>query len=416
MKRLLLIVLPLLLIVGCSKEPINYEETLKERDGVFYTKDSNKPYSGLVFSINSNGFYSEQGTLEDGKKHGLWIQNYENSKLYIEENYNYGVKNGSFKKYDRNGEELEISNYLNGQYHGECKFIFPHFREEYSGNYINGKRDGEWKLINKDNINRDTWEYIPTIYTYKNGIEIPSERNDYRPFDGLFTKFYESGRKKLEGNYKNGKKDGLWTVWYDVNEGRDNINKIKNELTYKDGKKHGLFTKWDDVSFSGDGIVEKGNYKDGKKDGLWWWIYDGKLYKETYKGDLITLLHEYGQDIPIQGENGRNNLKELIEENGNKYREYKVISDSLSGENGLRYGLWTEWYENGQMREQGNYKITRDWSIQDNKDGLWTEWYKNGQKSNEVIYKDDLIVEVIGEWNEDGGKRGYQNLKNLKSK
>nr|AGO88095.1 hypothetical protein [uncultured bacterium 405006-B04] len=29
MKRLLLIVLLLLLIVGCSKEPINYEETIK---------------------------------------------------------------------------------------------------------------------------------------------------------------------------------------------------------------------------------------------------------------------------------------------------------------------------------------------------------------------------------------------------
>ena len=35
MKRLLLIVLPLLLIVGCSKEPINYETTLIERDGLY---------------------------------------------------------------------------------------------------------------------------------------------------------------------------------------------------------------------------------------------------------------------------------------------------------------------------------------------------------------------------------------------
>ena len=37
MKKILLTILPLLLIVGCSKEPINYETTLVERDGVFYT-------------------------------------------------------------------------------------------------------------------------------------------------------------------------------------------------------------------------------------------------------------------------------------------------------------------------------------------------------------------------------------------
>ena len=42
MKRLLLIVLPLLLIVGCSKEPINYETTLIERD-VNKVFNGNKP-------------------------------------------------------------------------------------------------------------------------------------------------------------------------------------------------------------------------------------------------------------------------------------------------------------------------------------------------------------------------------------
>ena len=68
MKRLLLIVLPLLLIVGCSSpEPINYEETLNERDDVYYTKDTNKPYSGPVFSLDKKGRNRIEGNLEDGK-------------------------------------------------------------------------------------------------------------------------------------------------------------------------------------------------------------------------------------------------------------------------------------------------------------------------------------------------------------
>ncbi len=371
MKRLLLIVLPLLLVVGCSKEPINYEETLNERDGVFYTKDSNKPYSGLVFSIHSNGFYSEQGTLEDGKKHGLWIQNYENSKLYIEENYNYGVKNGSFKKYDRNGEELEISNYLNGQYHGECKFIFPHFREEYSGNYINGKRDGEWKLINKDNINRDTWEYIPTIYTYKNGIEIPSERNDYHPFNDSFTEFYENGQKKFEGTYKDGRLDGLVNKWYDNGQ-------KKFEGTYKDGKEDGLVDKWYDNGQKNS----EGTYKDGKEDGLWThWSPDGKNKSEI-------IFKEGESSYIIERSDWDKITKWYI--NGQKEFEIEFY-------NGKKHGYYTEWYINGQKKSVKSYSEGK-------LNGYYTEWYKNGQKKKYGNFFDGKYIGLHTSWYENGMK------------
>ena len=81
MKRLLLIVLPLLLIVGCSSpEPINYEETLNERDGVFYTKDTNEPYSGPVFSLYDDGKKNKEGTFKDGKEDGLWTWWFENGQ------------------------------------------------------------------------------------------------------------------------------------------------------------------------------------------------------------------------------------------------------------------------------------------------------------------------------------------------
>ena len=69
MKRLLLIILPLLLIVGCSKEPINYETTLVERDGVFYSNDTNKLYSGPVFSLYGDGKKKDEGTLKDGTEY-----------------------------------------------------------------------------------------------------------------------------------------------------------------------------------------------------------------------------------------------------------------------------------------------------------------------------------------------------------
>ena len=91
MKKILLIILPLLLIVGCSKEPINFETTLVKRNGVFYTKDTNKPYSGPVFSLFNNGRKKREIILEDGKmiiyKDLLW---YENGQKWLEETYKDG--------------------------------------------------------------------------------------------------------------------------------------------------------------------------------------------------------------------------------------------------------------------------------------------------------------------------------------
>ena len=71
MKRLLLIVLPLLLIVGCSSvEPINRDEMLIERQGVYYTKDTNKPYNGDIFVLNDAGKKVIEGYLKNGKEDG----------------------------------------------------------------------------------------------------------------------------------------------------------------------------------------------------------------------------------------------------------------------------------------------------------------------------------------------------------
>ena len=46
MKKTLLIILPLLLIVGCSKQVD--ETTLIEKDGLMHLPNSDKPYTGEV--------------------------------------------------------------------------------------------------------------------------------------------------------------------------------------------------------------------------------------------------------------------------------------------------------------------------------------------------------------------------------
>ena len=117
MKKLLLIGLPLLLIVGCSKtEPINYETTLIERDGVYYTKDTNKPYSGPVFSLDDKGRNKIESNLEDGKlisyKEFQW---YENGQKYIEIPYKNGKVDGLATKWYENGQKMTEGTFKDGE-------------------------------------------------------------------------------------------------------------------------------------------------------------------------------------------------------------------------------------------------------------------------------------------------------------
>lgn len=91
MKTKILFITLLLLVVGCSQEPINIE-TLVERDEVFYTKDTNKPYSGSVFSLYDNGSKNIEGDLKNGLKDRKWI---------------YYSKNGNRNEYYKNGKLLK---------------------------------------------------------------------------------------------------------------------------------------------------------------------------------------------------------------------------------------------------------------------------------------------------------------------
>ena len=142
MKKLLLIGLPLLLIVGCSKEPINYETTLIKRDGVFYTRD-NKPYSGPVFSVNKEGFTNTECNLKDGKmityKEIYWWYNGQKSE---ETTFNQDMK-----------RELNIRWYETGEKYREANYKTDIYTEWYK----NGQKRYKRKFKDGKEISLEEW-------------------------------------------------------------------------------------------------------------------------------------------------------------------------------------------------------------------------------------------------------------------
>ena len=165
--------------------------------------------------------------------------------------------------------------------------------------------------------------------------------------EGLRTEWYESGQKKAEVNYKDGKIEGLWTYW-DKNDGKE----YKGEIERKYGK-DGTFFEYPKWRFH----HPKRHYtlKNGKYNGL------------------VTLWYE----------------------NGQKKSETNYKDDKNEG-------LYTLWYESGQKKSEINYKDGKE-------DGLRTEWYENGQKKREANSKDGYLEGLSTQWYESGQKNAEKN-------
>ena len=232
MKRLLLIVLPLLLIVGCSQKPVD-ETTLIEKEGVMYLPNSDTPYTGEVFTNYDTGQKEYQGTYENG--------------LLV--SYSYLHKDGSVKE-PVNGENLIDRGGLlyetNGQkpYTGDVFELHKDGSRKYTGLLKGGKKDGLWTSWyengqkDEEVVYKDGEEHGLVTNWYENGQKSEKITMRYGKLDGLYKRWHRNGKKWSEGGFKDGERDGLWNRWH------DNGQKW-SEQTYKDGELN--FSKcWDE--------------------------------------------------------------------------------------------------------------------------------------------------------------------------
>jgi len=82
---------------------------------------------------------------------------------------------------------------------------------------------------------------------------------------------YPNGKVQLEGGYKDNRRDGLWTYYY------ENGNKW-SESYYDNGENHGASTTW----FENGKKRYEGTYTHGKKTGKWtFWDESGNMVKEV---------------------------------------------------------------------------------------------------------------------------------------
>ena len=78
---------------------------------------------------------------------------------------------------------------------------------------------------------------------------------------------------------------------------------------------------------------------------------------------------------------------------------------AIQGEikNGVKYGVETSWYKNGQIMKKGNF-------IDGKEEGNWTVWYENGQKTANGNFIDGKENGRMTSWYENGQKWGEGNF------
>jgi antitoxin component YwqK of YwqJK toxin-antitoxin module len=93
-------------------------ELLEKRNGIFYLKDSDTPYTGKMFRLYKNGQKLSEGNFKNGKPDGLIRGWHKNGQKMSELNFKDGKEDGVLMVWHENGQKRGQFNYKNGKEDG----------------------------------------------------------------------------------------------------------------------------------------------------------------------------------------------------------------------------------------------------------------------------------------------------------
>ena len=136
MKRLLASILLLTLLFPAFALGETMDD-LVERDGLYYKKFTDVPFTGEVTGPTF-------GFFELGKLKGLFLRYWENGYLGQKSRFKNGKREGPFVHYHDNGKILHKGTYKDGRKVGPYVRYHKNGQLAEKGTYKNGKREGPW--------------------------------------------------------------------------------------------------------------------------------------------------------------------------------------------------------------------------------------------------------------------------------
>jgi len=214
----------------------------------------------VMFNVQAQESYNQFD--KNGKRHGVWKKNFEDTKqVRYQGQFEHGKEVGLFKFYKlvTKKSSLTATKSFNPNNNiAEVTFFASTGKIISKGKMDFKKYIGEWLYYHNDS------DKIMTKETYNNlGL-----------LEGKKYVYFENGQLAEELFFKNGKEEG------NVKNYSEKGILIK-DFNYKNGELHGSYK---DYTSEGDLVVE-GQFKNGKKHSIWKYYNNGKLTKEKNFSD-----------------------------------------------------------------------------------------------------------------------------------
>lgn len=209
-------------------------------------------------------------TDSNGLRQGLWQKQQENGRLAYEGQFKDDKPVGEWKRYHPGGQLKALI-----EYKGDTAYtqLFDVWRKKIAeGNYLNQQKEGVWRI-------------------YQNNILVADESYQQGVRNGIAHQYFENGKVMEESQWKNGKKDGDYQLFYP--SGKPYI-----QCKMKEDQRHGLF-----LVYYENGLMEReAAYKNGLRDGEWQFFnQDGEL--------AYTLFYAQGEILNPQVRDSIANLE-----------------------------------------------------------------------------------------------------------
>ena len=279
-------------------------------------------YGDLVWEKNFDhqGKLFEEFNYREQPKDFTLIKRFENKKAFLETTYKFGVKHGSYKLFDFDGNKVIEGEYVNGEPSGLWTWYYPSGIKRTEATYLAGEYHGKLKKYYENGNQEDIFEYNlgkleNTSYFYGEDGKTLSGSADYLNDEahGKRKFFSIEGKLQLMRYYEYGK-----LIGYSYNDKDGNeipMIEIKNEtakiVSYFDNGKIAREMEF----INGDNVNEYKSY-----------YYDGNLYNEQF-----YIYDDYDGKQFFYYPTGK--VKE----------ENNFVRDEL-------HGLSKKYYENGQCK------------------------------------------------------------------
>lgn len=340
---------------------------------------------GIAKFYYPNGKLSSEGTMRQGKPDGYWKTYFENGIVKSEGNRKNYLLDSVWKFYDdsarilvsityasdkKNGlkstyrqGEMTTETFVNDIKQGPTTYYYPDGKVRLIVNFVDGLENGIARELDTDGS-------VITYMEYKKGFLISRERINRKDSKGL--------------------KQGRWKYFYDNNT-------VKLEGTYKDDKKNGYFKDYDE---NGSLLTVKKFVNDVEQVQAQE-ITSLKLKTDYYPSGKVKTVASYNGDVP-------EGIRREYNEDGKITAGYTFSKGALTGEGivdeeGDKQGDWREYYADKTLRSVGAYSKGK--AI-----GNWKYYFENGKLESEGKYTKSGLLDGTWRWYfEDGSIRRIQS-------